>query len=88
MMPLPYFFTEPKPDKPFENACVNSCVINNLIAFPTGALPKIKARNCLRDWHFVMEPTSGLEPETSALPLDNLLFITYLSVLIGYFGVP
>jgi hypothetical protein len=40
---------EPKPDKSSKNACVNSCVINNVIAFPTGALPKRKTRNCLRD---------------------------------------
>ena len=40
---------EPQPDKSSEDACVKPCVINNVIAFPTAALPKRKARNCLRD---------------------------------------
>jgi hypothetical protein len=39
---------EPQPEKPSEDACVNSRVTNNVIAFPTGALPKKKSRNCLR----------------------------------------
>jgi hypothetical protein len=39
---------EPQPDEPSEDACVNSCVISNAIAFPTGALPKKKTRNRLR----------------------------------------
>jgi integrase len=39
---------EPRPDPPSENACDNPCVKNNLIAFPTSALPKKKSRNCLR----------------------------------------
>ncbi|MGD0856687.1 MAG: site-specific integrase [Dehalococcoidia bacterium] len=40
---------DPQPDKPAESACVNPCVTNNVIAFPTGALPKKKTRNCLRE---------------------------------------
>ena len=40
---------EPSPVKPSENACVNSCVINNVIAFPTCGLPKKKSRKCMRD---------------------------------------
>ncbi len=40
--------SEPRPDTPSEAACVKPCVINNVIAFPTAALPKRKSRNCLR----------------------------------------
>jgi len=44
---------EPQPDKASEDApgdaCVNSCVTNNVITFPTGALPKKRTRNCMRD---------------------------------------
>jgi predicted RNase H-like HicB family nuclease len=43
---------EPQPDKVSEDApgdaCVNSCVTNNVITFPTGAQPKKKTRNRLR----------------------------------------
>ena len=35
---------EPQPDKPSEDACVNSRVTNNVIAFPTGGLLKQKTR--------------------------------------------
>ncbi len=35
---------EPRPDKPSEDACVNSRVTNNVIAFPTGRLLKQKTR--------------------------------------------
>ena len=33
-----------QPDKPSGDACVNSCVTNNVIAFPTGELLKQKTR--------------------------------------------
>ena len=39
---------EPQPEKPSGDACVKPCVIDNVIAFPIGALPKKKSRNCLR----------------------------------------
>jgi len=42
---------EPQSDKAPEapeNASVKPSVTNNVIAFPTGALPKKKTRNCLR----------------------------------------
>jgi excisionase family DNA binding protein len=39
---------EPQPEEPSEGVCVNPCVINNVIAFPTCALPKKKTRNRLR----------------------------------------
>ena len=39
---------ESQPDIPSGDACVNSRVINNVIVFPTAALPKRKSRNRLR----------------------------------------
>jgi len=35
---------EPKPERSSEDVCVNSCVTNNVIAFPTGGLLKQKTR--------------------------------------------
>ncbi|MDH7577264.1 MAG: hypothetical protein QHH75_05410 [Bacillota bacterium] len=40
---------DPKQDKPFEKMDALTLVLYNVIAFPTGALPKKKTRNCLRD---------------------------------------